>query len=103
MSGRLRSFGFCRRCLRLFRRQLNFNLFKLTVKRYGNLPPETFFNYVSERVFKSAVGYSVITAVFKGNVNVIAVKLEFRAVKISVKRGVFYLKLRRNVRAGGGY
>ena len=42
-------------------------------------------------VFKAAVGYGVIPAVFKRNINVVIIKIKFRTVEIAVKRGVFKL------------
>ena len=82
-------FGSSDRLCRLCGRQVNFHLFKLTVKRNGNIPPETFLYNALKGVFKAAVGYGVISAEFKRNINVVIIKVKFRAVEIAVKRGVF--------------
>ena len=86
--GRL-PFGSSDRLCRLCGRQVNFHLFKLTVKRDGDIPPETVLYNAFKCIFKAAVGYGVIPAVFKRNINVIIIKVKFRAVEIAVKRGVF--------------
>ena len=77
-------FGFFCGLRRLCGRQLNFHLFKLTVKRNGNIPPETVLYNALKGVFKAAVGYCIIPAVFKRNINVVIIKFKFRAVEIAV-------------------
>ena len=84
-------FGSSDRLCMLCGRQINFHLFKLTVKRNGNIPPETVLYNAFKCIFKAAVGYGVIPAEFKRNFNVIILKFKFRAVEIAVKRGVFDL------------